>query len=67
MKGAMWVMILLGVLGVVYLLARDLKSVGAERGGTAVIEPLQKAKAAAGAASSAQAGLEDGLKKSLEQ
>jgi hypothetical protein len=61
MKGVGIVVVLLGVLGVVWLLARDVQSVTGERGGRAVVEPLQKAKEAADVANRSQQDLQNQL------
>lgn len=46
MKGVGWVVILLGLLGVAYLLMHDLQAVKGERAGKAVMEPVEKANEA---------------------
>ncbi len=61
MKGIGWIVILLGLLGVTYLVTRDLGSLRGEREGKVVVEPLQKAKEAADVARQTQKALDQGL------
>lgn len=63
MKGVGWVVILLGLLGITYLLTRDLQSMKGERDGKVVVEPLQRAKEAAEAAQKATRQTTDGVEK----
>jgi hypothetical protein len=62
-KGVGWIVILLGLLGVAFLLTRDLQSVKGERDGKVVIEPLQRAKEATRTVESANKQLQEGLDK----
>jgi hypothetical protein len=62
-KGVGWIVILLGLLGVTYLLTRDLQTMKGDRGGRAVIEPLEKAKEAGEAVQNANKQLAEGLDK----
>jgi hypothetical protein len=43
MRGVGWIVVLLGLLGVTYLVTRALGSVRGERAGNAVLEPIQRA------------------------
>lgn len=62
-KGVGWIVILLGLLGVTYLLTRDLQSVKGERSGKVVVEPLQQAKEATRAVEKVNKELAEGLDK----
>lgn len=66
MKGVTWILVLLGLLGAVYLLGRDLQSIRGDRAGPAMVEPLQRAKDAATATESAGKALEEAVKKAVE-
>lgn len=63
MKGVGWIVILLSLLGVTYLLTRDLQSVKGERDGKVVVEPLERAKEAARTVEKANQQLAEGLDK----
>ena len=63
MKGAGWIVVLLALLGVTFLLTRDLASLTGDRGGKAVIEPLEKAKDIAGVTTKTQNDLQNKLDK----
>jgi hypothetical protein len=62
-KGVGWIVILLSLLGVTYLLTRDLQSVKAERDGKVVVEPLERAKEATQTVEKANKQLAEGLDK----
>jgi hypothetical protein len=66
MKGATWVLVLLGLLAAVYLVGNDLKSVRGEREGRAVVEPLQRAREAAAAADASGKVLEEAARRAAE-
>lgn len=61
MKGAGWIVMLLGLLGVAYLLTRDLSLLGGEREGRVVVEPLQRAVEAGEAVQKARRQLVQGI------
>lgn len=61
MKTVGIVVVLLGVLGVAWLLVRDVESVTAGGDGKAVVEPLQRAKDAADSANQVQKAMQDRL------
>ncbi|MHB8765621.1 MAG: hypothetical protein ACYDA8_14970 [Deferrisomatales bacterium] len=63
MKGIGWIVMLASLLGVTYLVARDLGAMRGDRGGQAVLEPLAKAQEAAGAANRARDAVRQGLEK----
>ena len=63
MKGIGFVAILLGILGVVYLVAQDLSVLSGDREGRVVVEPLEKARDTVGLIRKNQ----DILKKGLEE
>ena len=61
MKGVGWIAIVLALLGVTYLVTKDLGALTGERGGKAVLEPLQQAKETADLAGRTQRQLQDRL------
>ncbi len=61
MKGVGWIVILLGLLGAGYLVARDLGVLRGERGGRVVVEPLERAREVSDLARRAQDALGDAL------
>jgi hypothetical protein len=63
MKGVGWIAIVLALLGVTYLVTKDLGALTGDRGGKAVLEPLQRAKETAGLADRTQRQLQEGLDK----
>ena len=63
MKGLGWIIVLLGLLGAGYLLARDLGVIQGAREGKVVLEPLEQARDAAGLVKTEQ----DALRKALDR
>ena len=63
MKGIGWIVILLGLLGVGYLMARDLGVLRGERDGRVVVEPLERAREVTDLANRTQ----DAIDRALEQ
>lgn len=63
MKGVGWIVILLSLLGVTYLVTRDIDSLRGHRGEQAVVEPLQRAAEAASVVTRTEKQLDEGLKK----
>ena len=61
MKGAGWIVILLGLLGVGYLLARDLGVLRGERDGRVVVEPLERAREVTDLVERTQGAIDDAL------
>ena len=62
MKGVGWIAIVLALLGVTYLVTKDLGALTGDRGGKAVLEPLQQAKETAELTGRTQRQLQEGLK-----
>ncbi len=63
MKGLGWIIVLLGLLGVGYLIAQDLGVLQGTRDGKVVLEPLEQARDAAGLVKTEQ----DALRKALDR
>ncbi|GAB6063135.1 hypothetical protein [Deferrisoma palaeochoriense] len=63
MKGIGWIVILLGLLGVGYLLARDLGVLQGRADGRAVLEPLERAKDVADTVRSTEEAVKQALEK----
>ncbi len=63
MKGVGWIVILLGLLGVGYLLARDLGVLRGERGGRVVVEPLERAREVSDLARRTQGAIDQALER----
>jgi hypothetical protein len=63
MKGIGWVVIMLGLLGVGYLVVRDLGVLRGERAGQVVIDPLERAKDTAAVVEKTRDSLQQALDK----
>lgn len=61
MKGIGWIVILFGMFAAVYLVVQDLDALSGERGGQAVMEPMERAKETASLVGRTQDSLQRGL------
>lgn len=63
MKGIGWIVVLLGLLGVTFLLVRDLGVLTGAHEGQTVVQPLQRAKEVADLVRSNQEAVRDGVER----